>query len=398
MASARISTWTWTWTWQLGMLCAAACGVAATPAAAQPAYQVDDLGHVTEHAAPPPADQPRGASDTALAAPVGARMRPGVLPALGALVPGLAVHGTGHFIGGDARTGRRLMLAQGIGLATAAAGAVPLALTGASDNVSTFSLPLVVAGTGMFMLGWAADVYGSAGGPRLAGAPALMLPGSEVGLGYLYVRDPRFAYTSFVDMDALVRAGAWRLEGAAALAVDDDNQRVRLRAGYRFLGPRPARRAATGTALDLMTAVTVHRYGTDGFTTVTSEVGAHGRLDLAQLSSSLAGAFVEGDLGLGLDRAAYRHAPADTVGILVGRFGFGMYLGHPAATHGELQLFYDHRRDGLVGGLATRRFNGILGSFGFQGALTVRRGMGVAIQAQAGSAYLLGIGLRYARP
>jgi hypothetical protein len=356
-----------------------------------------DVGQMAEHQAAPPVDQPRAAGDTAPAAPVRARMRLGVLPVLGALVPGLAVHGTGHFIAGDAKTGRRLVLAQGIGLATAAASAVPLALTGASDNVSTFSLPLVVAGTGMFMLGWAADVYGSAGGPRLAGVPA-PLPGSEVGLGYLYVRDPRFSYTSFVDLDALVRAGAWRLEGAAALAMDDDNQRLRLRAGYRILGPRPTRGAASGTAVDLMTAATVHRHGTDGFTTVTPEMSAHGRLDLAQLSPSLAGAFVEGDLGLGLDRAIYRHAPADTVGILVGRFGFGIYLGHPAANHGELQLFYDHRRDGLVGGLATRRFNGILGSFGLQCAMTLRRGMGVALQAQAGSAYLLGIGLRYTRP
>jgi hypothetical protein len=383
---------------QLGALaCAAACGIAAAQAAAQPAYQGADIDLVTENQATPPADPPRLAGDAAPAAPARPRMRPGVLPALGALVPGLAVHGTGHFIAGDTKTGRRLVLAQGIGLATAAAGVVPLALTGASDNVSTFSLPLVVAGTGMFVLGWAADVYGSAGGPRLAGAPA-PLPGSEVGLGYLYVRDPRFAYTSFVDLDALVRTGAWRLEGAAALALDDDNQRLRLRAGYRVLGPRPTRGAATGTALELVTAVTVHRHGTDGFTTVTPELAAHGRLDLAQLSPGLAGAFVEGDLGLGLDRATYRHAPADTVGILVGRFGFGMYLGHPAASHGELQLFYDHRRDGLVGGLATRRFNGILGSFGLQGALTLRRGMGVALQAQAGSAFLLGIGLRYATP
>ncbi len=393
MTSARISSR------QLGIVCAAACGIAAARAAAQPAYPAHDVGHsVEEQAAPSPAGEPQPSVALAPAAPARSRMRPGLLPALGALVPGLAVHGTGHFIGGDARTGRRLVLAQGIGLATAAAGAVPLALTGASDHVSTFSLPLVVAGTGMLVLGWAADVYGSAGGPRLAGVPAPVAPGSEIGLGYLYVRDPHFAYTSFVDLDALVRAGDWHLEAAAALALDDDNQRLRVRAGHRFLGPGPTRRAATGTALDLLAAVTVHRHGTDGFTTVTPEAVAHGRLDLAQMSSSLSGAFVEGDLGLGLDRAAYRHAPADAVGILVGRFGFGMYLGHPDATHGEVQVFYDHRRDGLVGGLATRRFNGIAGSFGAQGALTVRPGMGVSFQAQAGSAYLLGIGLRYTRP
>jgi hypothetical protein len=356
--------------------------------ASDSADSADSTDSEAAAAQPPPAARARTHARTA--------MRPGALPALAALVPGLTVHGAGQFIGGDRRAGRRLLVAEGIALAAVATGAVPIALSGASRRVTPVALPPVVAGGGMFLLGWLADIYGAAGGPRLAGTAPPVVPRVEARLGYLHVHEPRFAFASFVEMEALLRAGAWHLEAATALAVDDDNQRVRAEVGHRVSGPRTTGRAVDGTALDLVAAVTRHRYGSDGFTTVTAEAAARGRLDLARISPGLAGGFVEMELGTGVDVATYRQGSADTGIILVSRSGFGVYLDRPGP--GEIQIFYDHRRDGLVGGLPTRRFDGIAGSVGFEGVVTIARGMGLALRAQAGSAYLLGIGVRYTRP
>src|SRR5690606_2313699 len=125
-------------------------------------------------------------------------MKPGVLPALGALVPGVAVHGTGHWIGGDGATARQLLRLEGLGLGLVVTGGLPLALTGAARRLALPTIPLLLSGGGLLLAGWAGDVYGAAGGPRIAGAPRLVLPGLEARLGYLHVHDPQFAYGSFL--------------------------------------------------------------------------------------------------------------------------------------------------------------------------------------------------------
>lgn len=331
-----------------------------------------------------------------------APMRPGVLPVLGALVPGAVAHGAGHWIGGDRRTAGKLLRLEGLGLGLMVAGGLPLALTGASRRLALPTIPLILSGGGVLLLGWAADVYGAAGGPRIAGAPRLALPGLEARLGYLYVHDPQFAYRSFAQAGARLRRGAWHGDGDVAVALDDDSQRARLLAGRRLHGPRHASagpQAADGTWLDVSAALMVHRHGTEGFTVVTGEVVAAGRYDLARLGPSLRGAFAELQLGLGLELSLYQEDATDVTDLLLGGFGFGMYLGAPAGTHGEVRVFYDHRRDDLAGGLAVSGGgNGFLGSFGVDGFVAWGPRWGVRFRAEAGSAYLGSAGLLYRMP
>ena len=324
---------------------------------------------------------------------------PDTLAILGAVVPGILVHGTGHRIAGDRRTANRLLLFEGIGLGAMIAAAVPLGLTGASRRLSLPAIPVLVGGSGLFILGWAADIYGAAGGPRIAGAPRLRLPGLETRLGYLFVHDPQFAYTHFADLGAGLRRGAWHAFGSAQLALDDDNQRVRAALAHRFSGPRAAGPPARdGSFLDVQAALGWHRFGPEDFATTTVEAFAGGRYDLARLSPTLGGAFAEMGFGLGLEIIDYPASGADVADLLLARFGFGMYLGVPAGMHGEVRLAYDHRRDGLAGGLALPMGSGgFLGSVDLDGSLMFGSGWGVAMQAQLGSAYLVGTSLVYRR-
>ena len=114
-----------------------------------------------------------------------------------AAVPGLIVHGAGHWVLGERTTARRLLVAELVGLGVAAVGGIPILATGASARLSGPGIPLVFTGTGTLILGWLADIYGASGAHRLTGDPAVDLPPLAVEVGYAYVDDPQFSYGSF---------------------------------------------------------------------------------------------------------------------------------------------------------------------------------------------------------
>src|SRR5204863_8650382 len=69
-----------------------------------------------------------------------------------ALFPGVLVHGTGHFVAGDRRTGYRLLAMEGLGLGLTLTGGATLAFTGASRHLSPPIFALPVAGLGLFLV------------------------------------------------------------------------------------------------------------------------------------------------------------------------------------------------------------------------------------------------------
>jgi hypothetical protein len=321
---------------------------------------------------------------------------PGLLPAAAAVVPGLVLHGSGLHAAGDTRGAARLLTAEGIGVAAILAGVVPLAATGASRRISIPTIPLVIAGSGVFATSFLADVYGAAGGPAIAGSPQRSLPGLELSLGYAYVDDPQFAFGSFAVAGARLWVDRVRLVPSAWAALTDDNQRFRGEVDYRFIGPRAGGRAADGSFLDLRGAVTNHHFGPEDFTVTSGELEGVGRLDLSRLSGSLAGAFAELGVGLGLD--AYRYgvtgAGTDVDSLLLSEFGFGLYLGDPAARSGEVRVYYQHRRDGFSAGLATTtRGNGFVGHFGIDGVAWLSDHLGATAAFVVGSSYLTRLGV-----
>jgi hypothetical protein len=398
-----------------GALLIVACMATAAPASAQPAAATpDERTPETPAAETPAAETPAAETpveetpdvvlpDARTAPAQGAErapeLRPGVLPALGAVFPGVVVHGTGHFLAGDTPTAMRLLRGQLLALGIAAAGGVPLALTGASRRLSLPAIPLVMGGGGLLLLGWGADIYGAAGLGRVAGTPRLALPGLEARLGYLYVYDPQFAYGSFATPGARLRRGAWHADIDAALALDDDHQRVRVEGGHRFRGPRATGVARDGSALELAAALSLRRHGSEGFATLLGEVVGRSRYDLARVAPSLAGAFADGWLGLGLEVVVYDSVPEAPADWLLGGFGLGMYLGRPEATHGEVRVYYDHFRGELGGGLAVPGGgSGYWGRVGLDGFVAVDPRWAVSFRAEAGSAYLGGVGLVYRTP
>jgi hypothetical protein len=307
--------------------------------------------------------------------------------ALGAAVfPGILLHGSGHYVAGEHRAARRMLLVEGFALTAILTGVTPLAI--ANRRTSWPAIPLVVSGTGVLLVNWLGDLYGVAGGSDVLGRPAVGLEDVAVSAGYGFVRDPRLDTGSFAVLDASLRLARWRLEAGGWLSAA--NQRITADVTYRALGqPRRA-----GSHLEVRGGVRHHRYAED-FSIAGVEVEVGGRLALELLAPTLRGSFAELDTGLGLDVIDYRVPGADTDvwDAVIGGFAWGLYLGD---GRGEARVFYDHRRDGFAAGLATGdRANGFVGHFGADLDLRLAGPWGLFAEGVVGSAWVAHLAVRY---
>ena len=160
--------------------------------------------------------------------------------------------------------------------------------------------------------------------------------------------------------------------------------------GYRVAGPTTETRETTrrdGTALDLEAGLAHRSYRNDGFATTTYEGRISGRLDLFRLGPTLRGAFTELQVGLAVAKNRYTIGASEWDTILLTRFAFGMYLGRS----GELAAHYDHRRDGLAGGMIIPGIGaGFLGSAGLSYRTWLGDTLGLSVDGTVGAAWILG--------
>ncbi|MEQ9498628.1 MAG: hypothetical protein RIT81_17255 [Deltaproteobacteria bacterium] len=297
------------------------------------------------------------------------------------VVPGLLLHGSGHFVLGDADTAGSLLALEGIGLGTIVAGLAAIAVTGASRKTVAPLTGITIAGAGLFTMTFAADLYGVLGIPVARAQPLAPI---ETSLGVAYVRDRLFDYGAFATWSLDLRFDDLRLSPSAWVALDDDNARLRGELAYRLAGDSRA------AFLDLVTALTHHHYGSDGFAITTGEIAVASRIGTDWLLPALKGSFVEGSFGVGLEGHRFFDRATHPVSLLVGGFGFGFYL-----PRGEVAVYYDHRHDGFAAGLKMGGLgSGVAGHLGARGEWFFGD-LGLRVQAETGSAHVMSAALVY---
>lgn len=303
--------------------------------------------------------------------------------ALGAtLVPGLVLHGAGHYAAGDTDTALALLAAEGVGVFAAVAGLAGLAVTGASRRTVLPLTAVTMSGVGLFFVSFLADVYGVAATGVDAAAPAPVYP-IETRLGAAYVYDRVFDYGAFATWDLELRFGDVFVEPSAWVALDDDNARLRGRLAYRLVSDRR-------DYFDLYGALTHHHYGTDGFAITTAEAGVDSRVGLDHFADSLAGSFLEAGLGVALEGHRFFDSATHSTSLLVGGFGFGWYL-----PRGEAALYYAHRHDGFAAGSKVPGLgSGVIGHVGVRAEWFFSQ-LGFEVRAETGSAHVVQLALAY---
>jgi hypothetical protein len=316
-----------------------------------------------------------------------------------AVVPGAIVHGTGHYVLGQNRTGNRLLLAEGVGLGMFFGGGATIVATGASRYFVGPAAAVTVLGFGLFATSLFADIYGTLSPDAdAAGRRAYAPPLVETEVGYRQIHDPQFSYRHFIVESVSIRADRFRVTPSGWFSTAGDNARYRLESAYRIAGALPRTQPRDLSWFDVVVAGVHHRYEPLGFSIWSGEVAAHGRYDLQNIGLTLRGAFVEGAVGLGHQWIVYDlrglDVPMDDVAVLLARFGFGVVLRGRAAPGSEVLAYYDHRHDDFAGGLLMPGLgSGVGGRLGIGGRWFFNRSVGVLVDAHAGSAVVAGASL-----
>lgn len=360
--------------------------VLARTASAQPASSAEPI--VAGASAAEPSTTPGASVEPAPPA------RPHISPArralaiTAAIIPGVVLRGAGSWVAGEKRAAKRLAILAAAGLVLA--GAAGGLIGGTSGNPYTVpAVPLVLAGAGAILTTWAADIWTAAGGACVCGRVDAAPPWS-IEVGETWLHD---AYRRRLHGRVAGRIELGRVDVGAALLghVGREGWLAFGDARVRILGA-----AATGTEISdgsrLYARVggRVQRDDVDRTTQAVGELELGGRYDLRRLDAALRAGFVEMSTGIGLNRVRYAKTTTEIDTLLLHRFGTGMYL-----PGGEWQIFYDHRRDGLAGGIAAYRAAGFVGSVGANVDLRVHGPWAVRGEVQLGNAWVSTLALSY---
>jgi hypothetical protein len=317
------------------------------------------------------------------------------------VVPGLVLHGSGQLALGQTTTAKNLMLMEGVGLGLFLTGGLTVVFTGASRYFVAPAATLAIAGFGLFSTSYLADVYGSVATDQGAVPSRFRAPARwETEIGYRRIQDPEFAYRDFLVERLSRQLGPLRLNPSGWFSLRGDTARYRLETQYRLLGNTSDPRPRDVSFLDVTLGFVHQRHSPEHFTKSSAELSLDGRYDLTRLGPTLRGAFVELGAGYAIGRIDYNlqglKVPHDIEHLLLGRIGFGVTLRGQSAPGSDVLIYYDHRHDDYVAGLKLTGIpSGIAGHFGLLARWFFTESIGVALDIQAGSAYLAGASLLF---
>lgn len=277
-----------------------------------------------------------------------------------AVVPGVLLHGAGHFALGERRSAYRLLAMEGIGLAGMVGGLGMLIAVGGSEKIAALYVPVLVGGVGLFSISFLADLAGSLHGSGPWPLP-IDLPGFRLRIGYagLFGSEHDFRHLGLLGVE-------WQgerlwLEGQATLHPEGAYSAYRGLLGWT-LWRRPHEPV---TRLRLVGEFVRQGFHSERMSLTTGRVFGELRWNLGGWVPTMQNAWLLGRLGAGLDVFGYADAPASDEGLpfLVADIGMGLMVGRRV----EVELAYRHRKGELPGGLALSD-----GLTGFAGMLELR--------------------------
>ena len=277
-----------------------------------------------------------------------------------AVVPGVFIHGAGHFTLGERQSAYRLLAMEGVGLAGVIGGIGTLAAVGGSEKFAFVYVPMTVTGLGLFTISFLADVIGAAHGTAPWAEPTI-LSGMTVRTGYVGLFGSKHSFRHLGELSAEWRTDQLVLDGRATLHPQGDFAGYGILAGWKLWAPanEPV------TRLGFYSELAHQDFRQEGFAMTTFRAFAQLRWNLGDLVATMQNAWILGRMGWGFDAFHFDGTSEDDDGLpfLVSDIGIGLM----ATSWVELELSYRHRKGELPGGMSLSD-----GLSGFAGMLELR--------------------------
>jgi hypothetical protein len=294
-----------------------------------------------------------------------------------AVVPGLIVVGSGHWVLGERAAAVRLLETEAVALAGMALGGALLWGSRASAPLAPLYVVPGIGGLGLLTVAWLTDVIGAVHGARDWPAPRPPPGTLTVTAGYAGLYGSPFDFHGLLDLRA-----SWRGDRFVVMpfALVEPGGAAYVAAGGRG-AVRLWRRAGDAvTQAGLVAGVLHQRFGPAGFHVTAGEAAGEARVNLGLLARTMRNAYGLGRLGVGLE--GYGYAAPDAAGDARPYLVLEVGLGLQATRRVGLELLYRHRKNELPGGLVT-------GGFSFLGMVEA------AGRVQLGERWAVLPGLRY---
>jgi len=150
------------------------------------------------------------------------------------ILPGILVHGSGHYFTGNKDTGLDLLILEGVSLGVGVSSLVAFAYLGAAAPFCPVLIPLMIFGAVTFVSSWLFDILGTAGvsGSLKEGFPYIR---SLFELSFGYQQDYQSPYNSFLEGRYQFAKGRNYFDLTYVHEAESRYQNIQLIYGYNLL-------------------------------------------------------------------------------------------------------------------------------------------------------------------
>ncbi len=305
------------------------------------------------------------------------------------IIPGIVIHGAGHFVAGDRVSASRLLAMEGIGLAGLGASLAVLVAVGGSSKPAPLYVPLAVGSIGLLGTSFLADVAGTLNSGRGVWPEPFLLYGFRLRTGYGGLFGSNHRFTHLAQLGAGWHGHRWSLGGDVHVNPGGAYSSYGGQAGCVVWSPGigNSERSATSpggsfggnlavvdpvTRLTLFIDTRYQDFTKDGFSALAVSGFGELRWNMVNMVPSMGNAWLLGRLGWGMDLLFF-DAPVrgdDGLPFLVADVGMGARFFRLLSA----EIAWRQRKGELPGGLVTSEgMSGFMGMIELLGRLVLAR-------------------------
>lgn len=258
---------------------------------------------------------------------------------VGSIIPGVLLHGSGHYLMGEKETGKKILKIEGYSFLTGVSSLVALGLLGNADETSGVLIPISMLSFGTFAATWLFDVIGTTGLSNQLSVGQHPYKQSFVNFSYSQQDNNQSPYYTFYS--GRLQYGNNQFFAQVNTEVEEslDYREFAFKGGYNIM-------QKDYTNLYVIPE-SKYRYSTEGFSIAQFDLQLEMDINLAKLSNTLKNVYFVNTIGYGNSQFNFEGSGFDysnnmmiiSQGI---RFSVNKVL--------DVSTKYIRREDGFIGG------------------------------------------------